>query len=402
MHRPSRGNDSYLNIPRIITAGEITNADAIHPGYGFLAENSDFSNICEENGFTFLGPKPEIIDAMGDKAQAKKTMQKAGVPVIPGSDGIIETSDDAKILAKEIGYPVMLKASAGGGGRGMRFVSKESEIENSFNLASSEAKTAFNNGDMYMEKFIENPRHIEIQLLADSYGNAVSLGERECSIQRRHQKLIEESPSPVVSLKLRELMGDAAVAGAKSVNYVGVGTIEFLLDKNKDFYFMEMNTRIQVEHPITEMVTGVDLIKWQIKMHAGEKFPDYMKQIKLRGHSIECRINAEDPNMNFAPSPMVITDFHTPGGKGVRMDSHAYAGYEISPHYDSLIGKLIVHSTDRKSAIERMRRALSEMIIEGPKTTIPFHKQIMKNEKFIEGDFDTSFLDDFEFNNKEE
>ena len=402
MYRPSRGNDSYLNIPRIITAGEITNADAIHPGYGFLAENSDFSNICEENGFTFLGPKPEIIDAMGDKAQAKKTMQKAGVPVIPGSDGIIETSDDAKILAKEIGYPVMLKASAGGGGRGMRFVSKESEIENSFNLASSEAKTAFNNGDMYMEKFIENPRHIEIQLLADSYGNAVSLGERECSIQRRHQKLIEESPSPVVNPKLRELMGDAAVAGAKSVNYVGVGTIEFLLDKNKDFYFMEMNTRIQVEHPITEMVTGVDLIKWQIKMHAGEKFPEYMKQIKLRGHSIECRINAEDPNMNFAPSPMVITDFHTPGGKGVRMDSHAYAGYEISPHYDSLIGKLIVHSTDRKSAIERMSRALSEMVIEGPKTTIPFHKQIMKNEKFIEGDFDTSFLDDFEFNNKEE
>ena len=399
---PPRGNDSYLNIPRIITAGEITNADAIHPGYGFLAENSDFSNICEENGFTFLGPKPEIIDAMGDKAQAKKTMQKAGVPVIPGSDGIIETSDDAIRLAKEIGYPVMLKASAGGGGRGMRFVSKESEIENLFKLASSEAKTSFNNGDMYMEKFIENPRHIEIQLLADSYGNAVSLGERECSIQRRHQKLIEESPSPIVKPKLRKLMGDAAVVGAKSVNYVGVGTIEFLLDKNKDFYFMEMNTRIQVEHPITEMVTGVDLIKWQIKMHAGEKFPEYMKQIKLRGHSIECRINAEDPIMNFAPSPMVITDFHIPGGKGVRMDSHAYAGYEISPYYDSLIGKLIVHSNDRKSAIERMSRALSEMVIEGPKTTIPFHKQIMKNEKFVEGDFDTSFLDNFVFNCKEE
>ena len=398
---PPQSNESYLNIPRIITAGEITNADAIHPGYGFLAENSDFSKICEDNGFVFLGPKPEIIDAMGNKAQAKISMKNAGVPVIPGSDGLLEGPSHAIELAKEMGLPVMLKASAGGGGRGMRLVRLESEIEEAYKIASSEAETAFNNGDMYMEKFIENPRHIEIQLLADSHGNAISLGERECSIQRRHQKLIEESPSAAVDEDLRKRMGDAAVAGAKSVDYIGVGTIEFLLDKNKDFYFMEMNTRIQVEHPITEMVTGVDLIKWQIKMHAGEHFPDYMYKMKLRGHSIECRINAEDPNANFSPSPMQISDFHMPGGKGVRVDSHAYAGYKISPYYDSLIGKLIVHSDDRSSAIDRMERALKEIIIEGPKTTIPFHREIMKNDKFREGDFDTGFLDNFEYKTKD-
>jgi len=398
---PPRGNDSYLNIPRIITAGEITNADAIHPGYGFLAENSDFSNICEENGFTFLGPKPEIIDAMGDKAQAKKTMQKAGVPVIPGSDGIIETSDDAKILAKEIGYPVMLKASAGGGGRGMRFVSKESEIENSFNLASSEAKTAFNNGDMYMEKFIENPRHIEVQILADSYGKAIHLGERECSIQRRHQKLIEESPSPLVDEHTRKRIGHAAVAGANAVNYIGVGTIEFLMDKNKNFFFMEMNTRIQVEHPVTEMVTGIDLIKQQIKMHAGEVCPS-IENFQLRGHSIECRINAEDPSKDFMPFPGEIKNFHMPGGKGVRVDSHAYAGYVIPTYYDSMIGKIIVHAKNRDRAIIRMQRALEETIIDGPKTTIPYQMAIMKDEVFRKGIFDTSFLETFNYETKDE
>ncbi len=399
---PPPSTESYLNIPRIIAAGEITNADAVHPGYGFLAENAEFSKICEENGFAFIGPNAHIINSMGDKAQAKKTMAAAGVPVIPGNEGILKDAAEAKAMANEMGYPVMLKASAGGGGRGMRLVREESEVEHAFTTASNEALTAFNNGDMYIEKFVENPRHIEIQILADAYGNAVSLGERECSIQRRHQKLVEESPSPAVDEDLRKRMGEAAVAGAKAVNYVGVGTVEFLLDKNKDFYFMEMNTRIQVEHPITEMVTGADLIKWQIRTHAGDKFPDYLYNLKLRGHSIECRINAENPDMNFAPSPMPITSFHMPGGKGVRVDSHAYAGYQIPSHYDSLIGKLIVHSPDRASAINRMERALEETIIEGPKTTIPFHQAIMGDDTFRGGEFDTSFLETFEYNKKDE
>ena len=399
---PPQSSESYLSIPNIISAGEITNADAIHPGYGFLAENADFSQICKDNDFTFIGPDPEIINAMGDKSQAKETMKSAGVPVILGNEGVLSNHEEAKTIAKQIGYPVMLKASAGGGGRGMRLVYDENEIENAFTTASSEAQNAFGNGDMYIEKFVENPRHIEIQILADDHGNVVSLGERECSIQRRYQKLVEESPSPAVDEKLRKKMGEAAVAGAKAVNYVGVGTVEFLLDKNKDFYFMEMNTRIQVEHPITEMVTGADLIKWQIKTHAGEKFPDYLYKMKLRGHSIECRINAEDPSKNFTPSAITIESFHMPGGKGVRIDSHAYAGYKIPPYYDSLLGKLIVHSPNRESAINRMERALEETIIEGPKTTIPFHQAIMKDEKFRSGDFDTNFLKTFEYKNKEE
>ena len=398
---PPQSSESYLNIPRIIAAGEITNADAIHPGYGFLAENPEFSKICKENGFAFIGPNSEIINSMGDKAQAKKTMSLAGVPVIPGNEGILKNSSEAKDLAKKMGYPVMLKASAGGGGRGMRLVHEEKDLEQLYTTASNEALTAFNNGDMYIEKFVENPRHIEIQILADSYGNVVSLGERECSIQRRHQKLIEEAPSPAVDKDLRKKMGEAAVKGAKAVNYIGVGTIEFLLDKNKNFYFMEMNTRIQVEHPITEMVTGADLIKQQIRMHAGKNFPEYLYDFKLRGHSIECRINAENPDMNFAPSPLPITSYHMPGGKGVRVDSHAYAGYKIPSQYDSLIGKMIVHSPNREDAINRMERALEETIIEGPKTTIPFHQEIMKNDKFRSGDFDTSFLESFEYNKKD-
>ena len=399
---PPQSSESYLNIPRIIAAGEITNSDAIHPGYGFLAENSEFSKICEENGFAFIGPNSKIINSMGDKAQAKKTMSSSGVPVIPGNEGILKSASEAKDLAKEMGYPVMLKASAGGGGKGMRLVHEEKNIEKLYTTASNEAIASFNNGDMYIEKFVENPRHIEIQILADSHGNVVSLGERECSIQRRHQKLIEEAPSPAVDNDLRKEMGEAAIKGAKAVNYIGVGTIEFLLDKNKNFYFMEMNTRIQVEHPITEMVTGADLIKQQIRMHVGERFPDYLYDFKLRGHSIECRINAENPDMNFAPSPLLITSYHMPGGKGVRVDSHAYAGYKIPSQYDSLIGKMIVHSPNREDAINRMERALEEIIIEGPKTTIPFHQEIMKDKKFRSGNFDTSFLESFEYNKKDQ
>jgi acetyl-CoA carboxylase biotin carboxylase subunit len=399
---PPQSSESYLNIPRIIAAGEITNSDAIHPGYGFLAENSEFSKICEENGFAFIGPNSKIINSMGDKAQAKKTMSSSGVPVIPGNEGILKSASEAKNLAKEMGYPVMLKASAGGGGKGMRLVHEEKNIEKLYTTASNEAIASFNNGDMYIEKFVENPRHIEIQILADSHGNVVSLGERECSIQRRHQKLIEEAPSPAVDNDLRKEMGEAAIKGAKAVNYIGVGTIEFLLDKNKNFYFMEMNTRIQVEHPITEMVTGADLIKEQIRMHAGKKFPEYLYDFKLRGHSIECRINAENPDMNFAPSPLLITSYHMPGGKGVRVDSHAYAGYKIPSQYDSLIGKMIVHSPNREDAINRMERALEEIIIEGPKTTIPFHQEIMKDKKFRSGNFDTSFLESFEYNKKDQ
>ena len=399
---PPDTKESYLNIPRIISAGEITNADAIHPGYGFLAENAEFSNICKENGFSFIGPSGDIINAMGNKAQAKKTMKAAGVPIIPGNEGVLQDVKEARDIANEMGFPIMLKASAGGGGRGMRLVHKDSELDRAYSTARTEALTAFNNGELYLEKFVEKPRHIEIQILADSNGNIVSLGERECSIQRRHQKLLEESPSSAVDEDLRKRMGKAAIAGAKAVNYVGVGTVEFLLDKNKDFYFMEMNTRIQVEHPITEMVTGADLIKWQILTHAGQKFPDYLYKMKLRGHSIECRINAEDPDMNFAPSPMKITSFHMPGGKGVRIDSHAYAGYEIPSNYDSLIGKLIVHSPNRESAINRMERALEETIIEGPKTTIPFHQAIMKDKKFRSGDFDTGFLESFNYTKKGE
>ena len=395
---PPPSNESYLNIPRIIAAAEITHSDAIHPGYGFLAENAEFSNICEENGFSFIGPSAKIINGMGDKAQARNTMKTSGVPVIPGSDGIIKDVSEAAKFAEKVGYPVMIKASAGGGGRGMRLVKSKKELESGFGSAQAEAKSAFNNDDLYLEKFIENPRHIEIQILADSSGNTIHLGERECTIQRRHQKLIEESPSVAVDDSLREKLGMAAINAAKSVDYVGVGTVEFLVDKNLDFYFMEMNTRIQVEHPVTEMVTGVDLIKQQIRMHTGKTYPAFLESFQLRGHSIECRINAEDPANDFIPSPMKITSFHMPGGKGVRIDSHAYAGYQIPTNYDSMIGKLIVFSSSRDRAINRMARALEECIIEGPKTTIPFHQAIMNNILFKKGEFDTGFLDNFEFN----
>ena len=394
---PPASKESYLNIPRIIAAGEITNADAIHPGYGFLSESAKFSRICAENGFQFIGPNSNMIRSMGNKVTAKETMEAAGVPVVPGGEGVLSDAEEAKKIANEMGYPIMLKATAGGGGRGIRLVNKENELTNLYEVAYQEALNGFGNGDLYIEKFIEHPRHIEIQILGDTIGNVVQFGERDCSIQRRHQKLIEESPSPAVDDKIREEMGKAAIAGAKSIDYVGVGTVEFLLDKNKNFYFMEMNTRIQVEHPVTEMVTGVDLIKQQIRVHAGEKCPNYSSNYKLRGHSIECRINAEDPSKNFMPSPSKITNFHLPGGKGVRVDSHAYTGYVIPTHYDSMIGKLIVHAKNRKQAIIRMQRALEETIIEGPKTTIPYHQKIMENDDFISGKFDTGFLENFTY-----
>ncbi len=393
---PPPSVDSYLNIPKIIAAGEITGADAIHPGYGFLSESAQFSKICTENGFVFLGPSPEIIDSMGNKAKAKQTMKAAGVPVVPGGDGILDGPEDALIKANTMGYPVMLKASAGGGGRGMRLVKDEKDVISAYKSANQESLTAFGNGDIYIEKFIQNPRHIEVQILADSFGNAIHLGERECSIQRRHQKIIEESPSPLVDDKTREKIGEAAISGAKFVNYIGVGTIEFLMDSKKNFYFMEMNTRIQVEHPVTEMVTGVDLIKQQIMVHAGNPCPE-SKNLRLEGHSIECRINAEDPSNNFLPFPAKITSFHMPGGKGVRVDSHAYAGYEIPSQYDSMIGKIIVHAKNRDRAIIRMQRALEETIIDGPRTTIPYQREIMKDLKFKSGKFDTSFLENFKY-----
>jgi acetyl-CoA carboxylase, biotin carboxylase subunit len=390
---PAQSKESYLNIPRIISAAEITNVDAIHPGYGFLAENAEFSEICNESEIKFIGPSPDMIRSMGDKAFAKDTMRKANVPVVPGSDGVVTNTDDARRIAGEFGYPVLIKASAGGGGKGMRIVNNESEIENSFNMATNEALNAFGNGEVYIEKFVENPRHIEIQVLGDQFGNVVHLGERDCSVQRRHQKLIEETPSPFITNEIRDAMGAAAVKGAKSVNYEGAGTIEFIVDKNKDFYFMEMNTRIQVEHPVTEQVTGVDLIREQICVAAGEKLK--VKKVKREGHSIECRINAENPDKNFAPSPGKITTFHIPGGFGVRVDTHAYTNYVIPPYYDSMIAKLIVTADDREEAIKRMYRALDEFVVEGIYTTIPFHKKVMRHEKFIEGDFDTGFIEKY-------
>lgn len=394
---PPPSNESYLNIPRILAAAEITHADAIHPGYGFLAENAEFSRICQDNGFVFIGPTAEIINAMGNKSEAKKIMKSCGVPVIPGSNDVLNDVGEARNLAEKVGYPLMIKASAGGGGRGIRLVKSQDELESAFGSAQAEAKNAFNNGDLYLEKFVENPRHIEVQILADSSGNTVHLGERECTIQRRHQKLIEESPSVIVDSDLRKKLGTSAINAAKTVKYVGVGTVEFLVDKNLNYYFMEMNTRIQVEHPVTEMVSGVDLIKQQIRMHVGKSFPSFLEKFQLRGHAIECRINAEDPANDFVPSPMEITSFHMPGGKGVRVDSHAYAGYQIPTYYDSMIGKLIVFSSSRERAIIRMERALEECIIEGPKTTIPFHQAIMRDEQFISGNFDTSFLDNFHY-----
>ena len=392
---PAPSSESYLKIANIISAAEITNADAIHPGYGFLAENSNFSKICSENNIKFIGASPEMIDGMGDKAAAKETMKKAGVPTIPGSDGLIKDFNEcAKLAADVVGYPVMLKATAGGGGKGMRLVWKSEDLEDAWNSARKEAKAAFGNDGMYMEKFIENPRHIEIQIIGDNSGKAAHLSERDCSIQRRHQKLVEETPSPFMTDKLRQDMGMAAIKAAESVNYEGVGTVEFLVDKNRNFYFMEMNTRIQVEHPITEEVIDYDLIREQIKVAAGIKISgkNYTPQL----HAIECRINAEDPKNDFRPCPGLITNFHAPGGHGIRIDTHAYANYMIPPYYDSMIGKVITVAQTREEAIAKMERALDEFIIEGIKTTIPFHQNLMKNEDFRKGNYTTKFMETFE------
>jgi len=391
---PPSSKDSYLKIPGLISAAQITGSDAIHPGYGFLAENADFSEICAESNIKFIGPSPEMINAMGNKAYAKDTMKKNGVPVIPGSDGVIEDTNKAMTLSNEIGYPVILKPSAGGGGKGMRIVWKEDEFEAAFQMARSEAEAAFGDPAIYIEKFLENPRHIEIQIMGDRFGNVYHYGERDCSVQRRHQKLIEEAPSPAIDSETRKKIGDAAVLGAKSVNYEGAGTVEFLMDKYKNFYFMEMNTRIQVEHPVTEMAYDVDLIRQQILVAAGKKVET--KPQKPVGHSIEFRINAEDPYNHFRPSPGKITSLHYPGGFGVRIDSHIYQSYSIPPYYDSLIAKLIVWGKNREHAIERGRRALEEFTVEGIKTTIPFHLKVLKDKRFLSGEFDTSFLDKFE------
>lgn len=385
--------DSYLNIPHLMAAAEITNADAIHPGYGFLAENARFAEICGEHGIKFIGPQPDQIRSMGDKITAKETMIRAGVPVIPGSEGLLESLDEAYFVAENMGYPVILKATAGGGGKGMRVVWQKEEMERAYNTAKAEALASFKNDGIYMEKFVEEPRHIEIQVAGDRYGKVCHLSERDCSIQRRHQKLVEESPSPFMTPELRQAMGEAAKKAASAINYEGVGTIEFLVDKHRNFYFMEMNTRIQVEHCVTEEVINFDLIKEQIKIAMGESISgrDYEPQM----HAIECRINAEDPYNDFRPSPGRITTLHTPGGHGVRVDSHVYAGYTIPPYYDSMIGKLITVARTRDEAINTMYRALSEYVIEGVKTTIPFHLQLMQNDDFRSGNFTTKFLETF-------
>jgi acetyl-CoA carboxylase biotin carboxylase subunit len=391
---PPASKDSYLKIPNIIAAAEITNADAIHPGYGFLSENATFSKVCKENGIKFIGASPEMIDAMGDKSSAKQTMKDAGVPCIPGSDGILESIEQAHKVAKEIKYPIMLKATAGGGGKGMRVVQKAEDLDDAWEAVRREAGAAFGNDGIYMEKFVEEPRHIEIQIAGDQYGKACHLSERDCSIQRRHQKLVEETPSPFMTDELREKMGQAAIKAAEAVRYEGVGTVEFLVDKNRDFYFMEMNTRIQVEHTITEEVINYDLVKEQIKLAAGEPISGRNYYPKM--HSIQCRINAEDPFKNFAPCPGKISAYHSPGGHGVRLDTHAYAGYVIPPNYDSMISKLITVAQTREEAITKMQRALDEYIIEGIKTTIPFHQRLMKDPQFRAGNFTTKFMESFE------
>ena len=390
---PATSTDSYLKIPNIIAAAEITNADAIHPGYGFLAENSNFSKICQENNLKFIGASPEMIDGMGDKANAKATMKAAGVPTIPGSEGILETYEEAEKLALEIGFPVMLKATAGGGGKGMRAVFELEQFQAAWDSARQEAGAAFGNDGMYMEKLIVEPRHIEIQIIGDSTGKACHLSERDCSVQRRHQKLTEEAPSPFMTKELRERMGQAAVKAAEAVKYEGAGTVEFLVDKDRNFYFMEMNTRIQVEHPVTEEVINYDLIAEQIKVAAG--IPISGKNYEPSLHAIECRINAEDPMNDFRPCPGKITNYHAPGGLGVRVDTHVYSGYVIPPYYDSMIAKLIVVAQTRDEAIEKMKRALREFTIEGVKTTIPFHLQLMDNDDYRSGNYTTKFMDDF-------
>ena len=389
---PPQSSKSYLNIPNIIAAALSSNADAIHPGYGFLAENAKFAEICADHQITFIGPSPEAMIAMGDKSTAKKTMQAAKVPTVPGSAGLVASEEQALEIAQQIGYPVMIKATAGGGGRGMRLVPSAEELPRLYRAAQGEAEAAFGNGGVYIEKFIERPRHIEFQILADQYGNVIHLGERDCSIQRRHQKLLEEAPSAILTPRLRDKMGKAAVKAAKSIDYVGAGTVEFLVDKNGDFYFMEMNTRIQVEHPVTEMVTGLDLIAEQIKVAQGDRLSLNQNQVHLNGHAIECRINAEDPDHDFRPTPGKISGYLPPGGPGVRMDSHVYTDYEISPYYDSLIGKLIVWGPDRDTAIRRMKRALRECAITGVSTTIGFHQKILNHPAFLAADVDTNFI----------
>jgi acetyl-CoA carboxylase, biotin carboxylase subunit len=385
---------SYLNIPNIISAALTRNAGAIHPGYGFLSENARFAEICADHQLTFVGPSPLAIRSMGDKSTAKDTMKRVGVPTIPGSDGLLANEEEALELAGKIGYPVMIKATAGGGGRGMRLVREDSDLVRLYQAAQGEAEAAFGNGGLYIEKFVERPRHVEIQILADNFGNVVHLGERDCSIQRRHQKLLEEAPSPALNPELRAKMGAAAIAAAKSINYSGVGTVEFLLDKDGNFYFMEMNTRIQVEHPVTEMITGIDLIAEQLKIAQGLPLSFTQDQVVLKGHAIECRVNAEDPEHNFRPHPGKISGYLAPGGPGVRMDSHIYTDYEIPPYYDSLIGKLIVWGSDRDMAIKRMKRALRECAITGVPTTINFHQRVLENPAFIAGEVYTNFIEE--------
>jgi acetyl-CoA carboxylase biotin carboxylase subunit len=386
---------SYLHIPAILSAAEITDAEAIHPGYGFLSENAHFAEVCGQCKIAFIGPSPDTIRLMGDKIQAKQTAKSAGVPLVPGSDGPVRTEAEALAAARLVGYPVIVKASAGGGGRGMRVAHTDVSLSNGFNTASQEALAAFGNAEVYLEKYVEEPRHIEIQILADAHGNTIHLGERDCSVQRRHQKLVEESPSPAIDPELRERMGAAAVACARAAGYVNAGTVEFIFDKHRNFYFMEMNTRIQVEHPVTEEVSGVDLVKEQLRIANGEPIrEDYLKnQIRLRGHAIEVRINAENPAKDFMPSPGKISVYHAPGGPGVRVDSHAYQEYVIPPYYDSMIGKLIVHGRDRAEAIERMRRALDEYVIEGVYTTIPFLRKVMAHPRFQAGQVTTAFVE---------
>ncbi len=389
---PPQAQQSYLFIPNLISAAEITGADAIHPGYGFLAENADFAEICEEHGLVFIGPSPSTIRSMGDKAEAKETARKAGVPVVPGSDGVVKDVNEAIKVAGVVGYPVILKAVAGGGGKGMRIVRNDDELRVAFPMAQSEAQAAFGNGDLYLEKYIERPRHIEVQIMGDKYGNYVHFGERDCSVQRRHQKLIEEAPSPVVDKSLRKELGAMAVALAREVEYIGAGTVEFIMDQDRNFYFMEMNTRIQVEHPVTEFVTGFDLVKEQIRVAMGEKLSVKQSDISIKGHAIEFRINAENPFMDFAPSPGRIEFLYIPGGPGVRVDTHVYAGYEIPQYYDSLVAKLIVWGENRKEALDRAKRALREFMIEGIETTIPFHLLVIEDEMFVRGDISTHFI----------
>jgi len=388
---PASSRDSYLKIPSILAAAEITNAEAIHPGYGFLSENAEFSRICEEHDLKFIGPSPDMIASMGDKAVAKNTMMKNNVPVVPGSKGEVDTFEEAQKVCEEIGYPVMIKASAGGGGRGMRLVYEPENLKNNYSMCRNEAESSFNNPGVYIEKFVEEPHHVEIQILGDQHGNVIHLGERDCSLQRRHQKVLEESPSPLMTPELREEMGNAAINAAKAVNYEGAGTVEFLVDKDLNFYFMEMNTRIQVEHPVTEEITNYDMVAEQINVAAGKPLEN--KELKMRGHAIECRINAEDPEHNFRPSAGKIEVLHLPGGHSVRVDTHAYSGYVIPPYYDSMIAKLIVSAPTRIEAINRMKRALQEFVIEGVKTTIPYHLQLMDDENFRKGTFTTKYLE---------